>query len=122
MAKKGKAKRRKSKTRRKTNKPKRRRSGVAKKRRSSRRRSITSGFGRITSNKFVRGAALGIGGGAIGVMIANRFAPQVSAIAGPIGALIFGGPIGAVAHVLLSGGLSSFGLGGPASNTQGGGL
>jgi len=84
------------------NTPKRRRSNVAKKRRFGRARS---GFTKITGNKFVRGAVLGLGDGAVALQITERFAPQFSGIAQPLGAFVFGGPIGLVASVLLQGGL-----------------
>jgi len=77
------------------------------------RRKIESGFGKITKNKFVRGAVLGLGGAALVVQVTNRFAPQFSSLASPIGAFVFGGPVGLVASVLLQGGLGSiFGFGG----------
>jgi len=76
---------------------------VGKKKKSvSRSRGI---FDKITKNKFVKGAALGLGGGALAIQISNRFAPQFSGIAQPLGAFVFGGPIGLVASVLLQGGL-----------------
>jgi len=76
---------------------------VAKKKRAvSRSRGI---FDKITKNKFVKGAALGLGGGALAIQISDRFAPQFSGIAQPLGAFVFGGPIGLVASVLLQGGL-----------------
>jgi len=85
------------------NTPKRPRNTVAKKKKSvSRSRGI---FDKITKNKFVKGAALGLGGGAIAIQVTERFAPQFSSIAAPIGAFVFGGPIGLVASVLLQGGL-----------------
>jgi len=80
---------------------------VAKK--GSRRSRVTSGFNKITGNKFVRGAVLGLGGAALVVQVTNRFAPQFSGLASPIGAFIFGGPVGLVASVLLQGGLGSLG-------------
>jgi len=94
-----------------TNSPKKRRKTVARKRRGTTRRRISSGFNRITGNKFVRGAVLGLGGGALVVQVTDRFAPQFSNIAAPIGAFVFGGPVGFVAHLLLSGGLNIFGGG-----------
>jgi len=82
---------------------KKRSPSVAKKKRSvSRSRGI---FDKITKNKFVKGAALGLGGGALAIQISERFAPQFSGIAQPLGAFVFGGPIGLVASVLLQGGL-----------------
>jgi len=104
-------KRRKSQRR---NTTKRRRNTVAKKK--SRRSRVTGGISKITGNKFVRGAVLGLGGGAIATQVTNRFAPQFSGIAGPIGAFVFGGPIGLVASLFLQGGLSGIFSGG-----QGGG-
>jgi len=104
-------KRRKSQRR---NTTKRRKNNVAK-RRSTRKR-ISSGFTKITGNKFVRGAVLGLGGGAIATQVTNRFAPQFSGIAGPVGAFVFGGPIGLVASLFLQGGLS--GVFGGGSNNQ----
>jgi len=76
------------------------------------RRRIESGFGKITKNKFVRGAVLGLGGAALVVQVTDRFAPQFSNLAAPIGAFIFGGPVGLVATVLLQGGFGLFGAGG----------
>jgi len=114
------AKRRKtSKTRRKSqqrNTTTKRSKPVAKKGR--RRAQITSGFNRITKNKFVRGAVLGLGGGALVVQVTDRFAPQFSGIAGPVGAFIFGGPVGFVAHLLLQGGLGGI-FGGVAGGGNG---
>ncbi len=99
-----------------TNTPKRRGSTVAK--RKSTRRRISSGFTKITGNKFVRGAVLGLGGGAIATQVTNRFAPQFTGIAGPVGAFVFGGPIGLVASLFLQGGLSGI-FGGGGSNGGG---
>jgi len=91
-------------TRKRTNKT------VAKKK--SRRSQARSGFNKITGNKFVRGAVLGLGGAALVTQVTNRFAPQFSSIASPIGAFVFGGPVGLVANVLLQGSLGSiFGFG-----------
>jgi len=97
------------------NTTKRNRKTVAKKR--STRRRISSGFTKITGNKFVRGAVLGLGGGAIATQVTNRFAPQFTGIAGPVGAFVFGGPIGLVASLFLQGGLS--GVFGGGSNGGG---
>jgi len=95
------------------NTTKKRSSSVAKKRKFTTR--AKSGFKSITGNKFVRGAVLGLGGAALVVQVTNRFAPQFSNLASPIGAFIFGGPVGLVASVLLQGGLSF--LGGGAGDT-----
>jgi len=76
------------------------------------RRRIESGFGKITKNKFVRGAVLGLGGAALVAQVTDRFAPQFSQFAAPIGAFVFGGPVGLVASVLLQGGFGLFGAGG----------
>jgi len=81
---------------------------VAKKRRFTRAKA---GFSKITGNKFVRGAVLGLGGGAIALQVSNRFFPQANSIAQPLGAFVFGGPIGLVASVLLQGGLNFLGGG-----------
>jgi len=84
---------------------------VAKKRKFTTR--AKAGFSSITKNKFVRGAVLGLGGAALVSQVTNRFAPQFSSLASPIGAFVFGGPVGLVASVLLQGGLGSiFGFGG----------
>jgi len=81
---------------------------------------VKSGFGSVTKNKFVRGAVLGLGGAALVSQVTNRVAPQFSSIASPIGAFIFGGPVGLVASVLLQGGLGSiFGFGGQAGVDSG---
>jgi len=104
-------KRRKSQQR---NTTKRRRKTVAKKRRFSRARKT---FGSITGNKFVRGAVLGLGGGALAIQVSDRFAPQFSGIAGPVGAFIMGGPIGLVASLFLQGGLG--GIFGGSGTTNG---
>jgi len=109
---KSRTKRRKSQRR---NTTKRTRKTVAK--RKSTRRRISSGFTKITGNKFVRGAVLGLGGGAIATQVTNRFAPQFTGIAGPVGAFVFGGPIGLVASLFLQGGLS--GVFGGGSNGGG---
>jgi len=112
IAKRGKS----SKSKRKSqsrNTPKRRNTSVAKKGKT--RRRITSGFNKITGNKFVRGAVLGLGGGALVVQVTERFAPQFSGVAGPVGAFIFGGPVGFVAHLLLQGGLGGI-FGGQATS------
>jgi len=68
-----------------------------------------SGFASVTKNKFVRGAVLGLGGAALVAQVTNRFAPQFSSLASPIGAFVFGGPVGLVASVLLQGGLGFLG-------------
>jgi len=88
---------------------------VAKKRRFHRARA---GISRITGNKFVRGAVLGLGGGALVVQITERFAPQFSGVAGPVGAFVFGGPVGFVAHLLLQGGLGGIFGGGNGDTTN----
>jgi len=98
------------------NTTKRRNKTVAKKRRFARARS---GFTKITGNKFVRGAVLGLGGAALVIQVTDRFAPQFSNIAAPIGAFVFGGPVGLVASVLLQGGLSGF-FGGQTAGNGGG--
>jgi len=77
-----------------------------------------SGIGKITGNKFVRGAVLGLGGGAVALQVTERFAPQFSNIAAPIGAFIFGGPVGFVAHLLLQGGLGFLSGGGNGDTTN----
>jgi len=82
------------------------------------RRRISSGFNKITGNKFVKGAVLGLGGGALVVQITDRFAPQFSNIAAPIGAFVFGGPVGFVAHLLLQGGLGFLSGGGNGDTTN----
>jgi len=87
---------------------------VAKKRFARARKGFTS----ITKNKFVRGAVLGLGGGAIALQVSNRFFPQANSIAQPLGAFVFGGPIGLVASVLLQGGLSFLGGGGNGDTTN----
>jgi len=99
-----------------TNTPKRRSTNVAKKRRFARARS---GFTKITGNKFVRGAVLGLGGGALAIQVTERFAPQFSGIAGPVGAFVMGGPIGLVASLFLQGGLGGI-FGGGSANGNGG--
>jgi len=99
-------------TRKRSNKP------VAKKSRRSRARA---GFTKITSNKFVRGAVLGLGGGALAIQVTERFAPQFSGIAGPVGAFVMGGPIGLVASLFLQGGLSGLFGGGQSASVNGGG-
>jgi len=93
---------------------KRRRSTVARKRRSIRSRA-RGGFSKITGNKFVRGAVLGLGGGALAIQVTERFAPQFSGIAGPVGAFVMGGPIGLVASLFLQGGLGGLFSGGSAN-------
>jgi len=101
-------KRRKSQRR---NTTKKRRNTVAKKR--SRVSRARGGISKITGNKFVRGAVLGLGGGALATQVSNRFFPQAAGVAGPIGAFVFGGPIGLVASLFLQGGLGNlFGGGG----------
>jgi len=112
-----KAVRRVTKRRRKSqrrNTTKRRRRTVAKRRRFS-RRSVSGGFRKITGNKFVRGAVLGLGGGALAIQVTDRFAPQFSGIAGPVGAFVMGGPIGLVASLFLQGGLGGLFGGGSAN-------
>jgi len=89
---------------------------VAKKRRFARARS---GFTKITGNKFVRGAVLGLGGGALAIQVTERFAPQFSGIAGPVGAFVMGGPIGLVASLFLQGGLGGL-FGGQTAGNGGG--
>jgi len=90
---------------------------VAKKRRFARARS---GFTKITGNKFVRGAVLGLGGGALAIQVTERFAPQFSGIAGPVGAFVMGGPIGLVASLFLQGGLGGLFGGGQTAGNGGG--
>jgi len=99
-----------------TNTRKRKKSTVAKKRRFARARS---GFTKITGNKFVRGAVLGLGGAAVAVQVTDRFAPSFSGIAGPVGAFIMGGPIGLVASLFLQGGLGGL-FGGQTAGNGGG--
>jgi len=96
---------------------KRRNNPVAKKRRFARARS---GFNKITGNKFVRGAVLGLGGGALAIQVTERFAPQFSGIAGPVGAFVMGGPIGLVASLFLRGGLGGLFSGGQTAGNGGG--
>jgi len=90
---------------------------VAKKRRFTRARA---GFSKITGNKFVRGAVLGLGGGALAIQVTERFAPQFSGIAGPVGAFVMGGPIGLVASLFLQGGLGGLFSGGSTAGNGGG--
>jgi len=97
---------------------KRSRNTVARKRRSIRSRA-TGGFRKITGNKFVRGAVLGLGGGALAIQVTERFAPQFSGIAGPVGAFVMGGPIGLVASLFLQGGLGNL-FGGSTAGNGGG--
>jgi len=100
------------------NTTKRKRKTVAKKRsRISRARGFTS---KITGNKFVRGAVLGLGGGALAIQVSNRFFPQASGVAGPIGAFVMGGPIGLVASLFLQGGLGGLFGGGQTAGNGGG--
>jgi len=89
---------------------------VAKK---SRRARARAGFTKITGNKFVRGAVLGLGGGALAVKVTERFDPQFSGIAGPVGAFVMGGPIGLVASLFLQGGLGGL-FGGQTAGNGGG--
>jgi len=89
-------------------------------RRSKRRFSKARGFAsKITGNKFVRGAVLGLGGGALAIQVSERFAPQFSGIAGPVGAFVMGGPIGLVASLFLQGGLGGLFSGGSTANGGG---
>jgi len=97
------------------NTTKRRSNTVAKKKRFTRARGA---FSKITGNKFVRGAVLGLGGGALALQVTERFAPQFSGIAAPIGAFVMGGPIGLVASVLLQGGLGFLSVGGNGNGTS----
>jgi len=90
---------------------------VAKKRRFARARG---GISKITGNKFVRGAVLGLGGGALAIQVSNRFFPQASGVAGPIGAFVMGGPIGLVASLFLQGGLGGLFSGGQTAGNGGG--
>jgi len=114
------AKRRKSSKRSRKSQPirrtKRTKRTVAKKRRFSKARG---GISKITGNKFVRGAVLGLGGGALAIQVSNRFFPQASGVAGPIGAFVMGGPIGLVASLFLQGGLGGLFSGGSAGNGGG---
>jgi len=116
------AKRTKSVKRRRKSQPirtrKRSRNTLARKRRSIRSRA-TGGFRKITGNKFVRGAVLGLGGGALAIQVTERFAPQFSGIAGPVGAFVMGGPIGLVASLFLQGGLGGLFSGGQSANGGG---
>jgi len=84
---------------------------------STRARGIAS---KITGNKFVRGAVLGLGGGALAIQVSDRFAPQFSGIAGPVGAFVMGGPIGLVASLFLQGGLGGIFGGGQTAGNGGG--
>jgi len=104
-------KRRRKSQRRNTTK---RRRSVAK-RKGSRRSRVRGGISKITGNKFVRGAVLGLGGGALAIQVSNRFFPQASGIAGPIGAFVMGGPIGLVASLFLQGGLGGLFSGGSSN-------
>jgi len=106
------------KRRRKTNKRKssssHRRKSTARKSRGSRARS---GIGSITGNKFVRSAALGLGFGALASMLASRFAPGQATLISA-GAGFLGGPVGGIANLLLQGGLGIFGGGGGSPGTS----
>jgi len=109
----------KRKTRRKTNKRKssskpRRKSTAGKRKSRSRARS---GISSITGNKFVRGAALGLGFGALASMLASRFAPGQATLISA-GAGFLGGPVGGIANLLLQGGLGIFGGGGGSPGTS----
>jgi len=69
---------------------------------------------KVTSGSIFRGglvgkAVMGVGAGALVGLVLDRVAPQFSAIGKPVAALVAGGPVGAVAQVLLTGGISSFG-------------
>lgn len=102
----------------KQRKPRKSNNMAKRKSRSSSRRSKIGG---IFGNSMIRKAMMGIGAGALAGTITSMVMPQFTPIAKPVSALIAGGPIGAVASILIDGGLGSFGslLGG---NTQQGGL
>jgi len=86
------------------------------KRRKTRRASVSSGFrraksgiGNIFKSGIIKNVSAGIGAGVITGIVVGAVAPQFVGIAKPVGALLAGGPVGAIASVLLDGGLGSFG-------------
>jgi len=93
-----------------------RHSPMPKRRRSRRRASVSSGFrraksgiGNIFKSGIIKNVSAGIGAGVITGLVVGAVAPQFSGIAKPVGALLAGGPVGAIASILLDGGLGSFG-------------
>ena len=89
----------------------RRRKSSTRRRRSSGVRGITKRVtsGNIFKSGMVGKAVAGIGAATITGIALNQFAPQFSSIGKPVAALLAGGPIGAVAQVLLDGGLGTLG-------------
>jgi len=95
-------------------KPSRPKPTLAKRRRSRRRASVSSGFrraksgiGNIFKSGIIKNVSAGIGAGVLTGIVVGAVAPQFSGIAKPVGALLAGGPVGAIASVLLDGGLGS---------------
>jgi len=104
-------KRRKSQPLRRKHSPK---TTMPKRRRSRRRASVSSGFrraksgiGNIFKSGIIKNVSAGIGAGVLTGIVVGAVAPQFSGIAKPVGALLAGGPVGAIASVLLDGGLGS---------------
>ncbi len=107
---------------------------MARRRRSSGRRTRTRtvtryarrsgrGIKSIFKSGILQKASAGIGAGVIAGLVVDRFAPQFSEIAKPIAGFMAGGPIGAIAPLVLSGGLSGIsGIFGGGQKAEAGGL
>jgi hypothetical protein len=75
----------------------------------------------IFKSGMLQKASAGIGAGVIAGLVLDRFAPQFSEIGKPIAGFMAGGPIGAIAPLVLSGGLSGItGMFGGAKAEAGG--
>lgn len=89
-----------------------------KRRSSSRRGGFRSKLGGVGG--LFKTAAAGIGGATLAAAIVGQFAPQFSPIARIGGAYLGGGVTGAIADVVMSGGLGTLGnlFGGGQTQTQ----
>ena len=95
------------------------------KRKTSRRSSAKRSLGNIFNRGTVGAAVSGIGAAALIGSIMDRFVPNspITQVARPIAAYTAGGATGAIASIILSGGLnqigSFFGMGGTSQGSQG---
>ena len=95
------------------------------KRKTSRRSSAKKSLGNIFNRGTVGAAVSGIGAAALIGSIMDRFVPNspITQVARPIAAYTAGGATGAIASIILSGGLnqigSFFGMGGTTQGSQG---
>jgi len=113
-----KAPKRKSNKQRKT-----KRKTVAKgKRRAPSRKKGVLGKIPLINNPMFRQAAIGVGTATLGAAALGLVLPQFAShpVVKPVLALAAGGPIGAVAQVLIGGGIQGLGIGGGSNASSGG--